>query len=144
MSDTLLFELCQSVALDKQEWLDTQTQYGVKYYYALKTVDTSNNQSDFSPTIVMQCKTKNKNSVKLNIDHLPQGRLLTWNFSSDNVNGTVEIYRLTSDGTFRLWKTLDAAERSTADTDKSSGFEYVYYIRFRPFKGYPIFSEKVK
>lgn len=141
--DSTSFVLVQSVPIDKKEWIDANTEYSKYYFYHLRTEDQAQNISNPSPVFVIQAKTKTDNKVTLYIDHLPQGRILTWKNTNKQITGIVEIYRKTSDGTFRLWKTVKASEGTALDRDATIT-EYEYYIKYRPEKGYPVFSERVK
>ena len=130
--------------IQTSEWTDSLTTYGKTYHYVLKTEDLSGNISEATPVISVTAKTKTENTLKLNIDYLPQGRLLTWKLVSTTFSGLYEIYRSTEGDNFRLWKRISSSENSIADTEEPLEKKYSYFIKFIPSKGYPIFSNKVK
>ena len=138
------FEKVKEIPTDSTEWVDTNTQYGLNYFYILKTQDEALNLSEPTPLLCVRAKTQKQDTITLNLNHLPQGRLLTWKLPKEINNGVIEIYRSCSDDTFRLWKSFTTAETSIADTDLVKDKPFVYFIKYRPTKGYPIYSTKVK
>ena len=138
------FEKVKEISIDSTEWVDTNTQYGLNYFYILKTQDEALNLSEPTPLLCVRAKTQKQDTITLNLNHLPQGRLLTWKLPKEINNGVIEIYRSCSDDTFRLWKSFTTAETSIADTELVKDKPFVYFIKYRPTKGYPIYSTKVK
>lgn len=138
------FEKVKEISTDSTEWVDTNTQYGINYFYILKTQDESLNLSEPTPLLCVKAKTQKRNTITLYVNHLPQGRLLTWKIPQEINNGIIEIYRSCSDDTFRLWKSFTTNENSVADTEKVSDKPFTYFIKYKPTNGYPIYSTKVK
>jgi hypothetical protein len=130
--------------IQANEWTDSLTTYGKTYHYVLKTEDLSGNISEATPVISVTAKTKTENTLKLNIDYLPQGRLLTWKLKSEISSGIYELYRAINGQKIRLWKKLPSTESSIADVENPENRGYSYFIKFIPSKGYPIFSNQVK
>lgn len=130
--------------IQAKEWTDSLTTYGKTYHYVLKTEDLSGNISEGTPVISVTAKTKTENTLKLNIDYLPQGRLLTWKLKSEISSGVYELYRAINGQELRLWKKLPSTESSIADVENLGNRGYTYFIKFIPSKGYPIFSNQVK
>ena len=138
------YEKIKEISTDSIEWIDKNTQYGINYFYFLKTQDESLNLSDPTPLLCVKATTQKQNTILLYVNHLPQGRLLTWKLPQEVNNGITEIYRSCSDDTFRLWKSFTTNETSIADTEQVKNKPFVYFIKYRPTKGHPIFSTKVK
>lgn len=128
----------------QEEWTDSFTEYGKMYHYVLKSVDVSGNLSNATPIISITAKTKTTNTLKLNIDYLPLGRLLTWKLQHTSSFGSYEIYRSIGGAHFSLWKRLPCTDTSIADTENPQSMEYNYFIKYIPSKGYPIFSNQIK
>ncbi len=138
------FEKIKEISTDSIEWIDKNTQYGINYFYFLKTQDESLNLSDPTPLLCVKATTQKQNTILLYVNHLPQGRLLTWKLPQEVNNGITEIYRSCSDDTYRLWKSFTTNDTSIADTEQVKNKPFVYFIKYRPTKGHPIFSTKVK
>lgn len=138
------FREVKIVNIQAKEWTDSLTTYGKTYHYVLKTEDLSGNISEATPVISVTAKTKTESTLKLNIDYLPQGRLLTWKLKSEISSGIYELYRAINGQKLRLWKKLPSTENSIADVENPENRGYIYFIKFIPSKGYPIFSNQVK
>lgn len=138
------FSKVKILNIQANEWTDSLTTNGKTYHYVLKTEDLSGNISEATPVVSVTAKTKTENTLKLNIDYLPQGRLLTWKLKSEISSGVYELYRAINGQKLRLWKKLPSTESSIADVENLGNRGYTYFIKFIPSKGYPIFSNQVK
>jgi len=136
------------VSKEKNEFLDENTIYGKTYQYAIKAIDVSKNESDFSPVISIRSNADNNENINFSVEKNIEQKsvLLKWKIKDGNgkvVSNQVFIYKREGGEPYKLLKTLETDVNSYIDTMLYVGGDYEYMIKVIMPNSKPIYSKKI-